>query len=129
MSTFSCTSVRQMGYRYVTGCYCKLNKSLENRWFTVGAVLEENFCRWFEEMIPRGKPLLECIQQAHVSSLKSTIFCLSSVLTWDWSGPLSSSLSFSLSPHLEMRTQVNSLVIVFIKRRFYVAREDKIVHN
>lgn len=57
MSTSSFTSVKQMGYRYVVGCFYKLNKPLDNRRFTVVAVLEEKFCRWFEEKFPRGRPL------------------------------------------------------------------------
>lgn len=88
MSTSSCTSVKQMAYRYVVGCYCKLNKPLDNGRFTVGAVLEENFCRLFEKQFPRGRPLLECVQKIRALSLKSTVLCLSFVLLrGSWSGP------------------------------------------
>lgn len=80
MSTSSCTSVRQMGYRYVIGCYCKLNKPLENRRFITGAVLEDNFCRWFEETFPRRRSLLECVPQTRGLPLQSAVLCLLLVL-------------------------------------------------
>ena len=44
-----------------------------------------------------------------------------------WTSELMS-LLFTVTS-LEMRTQVNSLVIVFIEGRFSVAREDKVIHN
>lgn len=101
MSTSSCTSVKQMGYRYVAGCYCKLDKPLDNRKLTVraGPCWKKSSAGGLKRF-HTGRPPGMCPENSGLVLEVDHIMPFFVLFTGRWSRLLSSSLSSSLLPQV-----------------------------